>query len=160
MKAGTCYSIVDSPVGKLLLAGSPAGLGEIRFLEGRPRDRGADPAWVRSDQAMRQAAGQLAEYFAGMRRRFDLRIAPRGTPFQLRVWHALAGIPYGDTESYGALARRIGSKGAARAVGAANGQNPIPIVLPCHRVIGADGSLTGYGGGLDIKRVLLALEAH
>jgi methylated-DNA-[protein]-cysteine S-methyltransferase len=102
---------------------------------------------------------QLAEYFAGRRRDFDLPLAPAGTPFQQRVWQALRAIPYGRTESYGALAARLGQPGAGRAVGLANGQNPIAIVIPCHRVIGAGGALTGYGGGLERKRWLLALEA-
>ncbi|HEY8022769.1 MAG TPA: methylated-DNA--[protein]-cysteine S-methyltransferase [Thermoanaerobaculia bacterium] len=103
-------------------------------------------------------AAQLAEYFAGRRRDFDLELDPPGTPFQRQVWGELARIPYGATVSYGELARRVGRPNASRAVGAANGANPIPIVLPCHRVIGSDGSLTGYGGGLPIKRALLSLE--
>jgi methylated-DNA-[protein]-cysteine S-methyltransferase len=101
---------------------------------------------------------QLAEYFAGKRRVFSLPLAPRGTPFQRSVWQALRQIPYGETVSYGELARRLGSTSGARAVGLANGANPLPIIVPCHRVIGADGSLTGFGGGLTIKRALLALE--
>jgi methylated-DNA-[protein]-cysteine S-methyltransferase len=101
---------------------------------------------------------QLDAYFAGRRRDFDVRLAPEGTPFQLRVWAALCEIPYGETISYAELARRIGNPNAVRAVGAANGRNPLPIVVPCHRVVGADGSLVGFGGGLDVKRALLDLE--
>jgi methylated-DNA-[protein]-cysteine S-methyltransferase len=101
---------------------------------------------------------QLGEYFAGARRSFRLQLEPQGTPFQLSVWRALREIPYGETLSYGGLARRLGHANGARAVGLANGSNPLPIIVPCHRVIGADGSLTGFGGGLYIKRALLALE--
>jgi methylated-DNA-[protein]-cysteine S-methyltransferase len=107
---------------------------------------------------LRVAADQLAAYFAGERTDFDLPLSPSGTPFQLSVWRALLSIPYGETISYRELARRIGNAKAVRAVGAANGRNPIPIIVPCHRVIGADGSLTGYGGGLPRKRLLLELE--
>ncbi|HRC84169.1 MAG TPA: methylated-DNA--[protein]-cysteine S-methyltransferase [Thermoanaerobaculia bacterium] len=102
---------------------------------------------------------QLEEYFAGKRHEFDLRLAPLGTPFQQQVWQALTRIPYGETRSYGEIAREIGWPNASRAVGAANGANPIPIVVPCHRVIGANGSLTGFGGGLDVKKALLDLES-
>ena len=104
------------------------------------------------------AFGQLAAYFAGQLREFDLPLAPCGTPFQRRVWAALRDIPYGETRSYGEIARAVGCPGGARAVGLANNRNPIAIVIPCHRVIGADGSLVGYGGGLDVKRALLRLE--
>lgn len=120
------------------------------------RHRGREIAW---DPARCAAvARELAEYFAGRRREFTLALDPPGTPFQREVWGELARIPYGATLSYGELARRIGRPAASRAVGAANGANPIPVILPCHRVIGSDGSLTGYGGGLPIKRALLALE--
>ena len=107
---------------------------------------------------MQAAEAQLGEYFAGRRRRFELPLAPQGTPFQRQVWQALAGIPYGATVSYAQLARQIGNPAGLRAVGAANGRNPLPIVLPCHRVIGADGELTGFGGGLPVKQFLLQLE--
>ncbi|MFN0148696.1 MAG: methylated-DNA--[protein]-cysteine S-methyltransferase [Dehalococcoidia bacterium] len=118
-------------------------------------------AWVEEDDGLiRAARTQFAAYFRGELTEFDLPLAPAGTPFQLQVWEALRGIPYGETISYGELARRIGRPAASRAVGAANGHNPIGIVVPCHRVIGANGSLTGYGGGLDRKRTLLALEAE
>jgi methylated-DNA-[protein]-cysteine S-methyltransferase len=105
-----------------------------------------------------EVVSQLEEYFEGKRRAFDLPLAPQGTPFQQRVWRALLDIPYGETISYGELASRIGNKAASRAVGLANGSNPLPIVIPCHRVIGSNGKLTGYGGGLPIKQQLLALE--
>lgn len=108
---------------------------------------------------LRRAARQLEEYFAGKRTIFDLPLAPQGTPFQQDVWHALCTVPYGKTASYGQIAARIGRPKACRAVGMANHTNPIPIFIPCHRIIGANGNLTGYGGGLDIKRALLALEA-
>jgi methylated-DNA-[protein]-cysteine S-methyltransferase len=129
----------------------------VQFLRGRtPVERTADaesdPEWL---IASRQ---QLTEYFAGTRRDFELRLDPRGTPFQQQVWAALCAIPYGETTSYSELARRIGNPRAVRAVGLANGSNPIPVIVPCHRVIGADGTLTGYGGGLDIKQQLLDLE--
>ena len=114
--------------------------------------------WDRDDNAFDDVVSQLEDYFAGRRREFDLPLAPAGTPFQQRVWRALLDIPYGETISYGELASRIGNKAASRAVGLANGSNPISIVIPCHRVIGANGKLTGYGGGLPIKQQLLALE--
>jgi methylated-DNA-[protein]-cysteine S-methyltransferase len=118
----------------------------------------APPDWQENPRSLREAARQLEEYFAGQRRDFELDLAPEGTPFQRRVWQALETIPYGETWSYGELARTIGKPSASRAVGAANGRNPISIFIPCHRVIGADGSLTGYGWGTDIKARLLALE--
>jgi methylated-DNA-[protein]-cysteine S-methyltransferase len=124
--------------------------------ERRAESRGDCLSWDRGRLA--PVAGQLAEYFAQGRRDFDLPLAPRGTEFQRRVWEELARIPYGATISYAELAHRVGRSGAARAVGRANGTNPIPVILPCHRVIGADGSLTGYGGGMPLKRALLALE--
>lgn len=125
------------------------------------RHAAALPGDVRRDDGpFRAAREQLEAYFAGELEEFTLELAPAGTPFQQRVWRALLEIPFGTTESYGALARRIGLPQAARAVGLANGRNPISIVIPCHRVIGADGSLTGYGGGLERKRWLLAHEQH
>jgi methylated-DNA-[protein]-cysteine S-methyltransferase len=114
--------------------------------------------WRRDDDDFNDVVTQLAEYFDGRRRQFDLPLAPEGTPFQQSVWRALLDIPYGETISYGELATRIGRRSASRAVGLANGSNPLPIVIPCHRVIGASGKLTGYGGGLAIKDQLLALE--
>lgn len=148
---------IDSPVGRLLLAGEGDSLIQVGFQSG-PRPLRPAEGWVADEVPLRAVILQLGEYFAGKRRRFDLRLSPRGTEFQLRVWQALREIPYGDTISYGELARRIGKPSASRAVGLANGANPLPIIVPCHRVIGANGSLTGFGGGLPIKRKLLALE--
>lgn len=149
---------IDSPVGPLVLAASDEGLHGIEFQPSRHHVARAE-GWQEGDApVLRRTQEQLAEYFAGVRRAFDLPLAPRGTPFQEAVWHALATIPYGETISYSQLAARVGRPAAVRAVGAANGRNPLPIVLPCHRVIGADGSLTGFGGGLPVKRFLLELE--
>lgn len=154
----TRYTVVDSPIDPLLLVGDGDAITGLYMTRHRGR-HGIGADWVRDDRAFSAAAAQLAEYFAGERRDFDLVLRAEGREFQQRVWAALCDIPYGETISYGELARRVGDPGAARAVGAANGQNPISIVVPCHRVIGADGSLTGYGGGLDRKRHLLDLEA-
>jgi methylated-DNA-[protein]-cysteine S-methyltransferase len=150
------YRFLDSPVGRLLLARDAAGLRLIHFQNGRPERPPRD--WASRDDAFDDVAAQLSEYFAGERRAFDLPLAPEGTPFQQRVWTALLDIPYGETISYGELASRIGRRSASRAVGLANGSNPLPIVIPCHRVIGSNGKLTGYGGGLPLKERLLALE--
>jgi methylated-DNA-[protein]-cysteine S-methyltransferase len=148
---------IDTPVGRLLLAGGDDGLRRVHFQGGaqalRPR-----PEWRRDGARFSEALAQLDQYFHCTRRDFQLPLAPRGTAFQLAVWAALRGIPYGETVSYGELARRLGLASGARAVGHANGANPLPIIVPCHRVIGADGSLTGFGGGLSIKRALLSLE--
>ena len=152
------YTQVDSPIGELLLTGDGRALKGLHMQEGR-RPMRIHPDWIRAEEPFAQARTQLAEYFDGRRREFDLPLAPWGTPFQLRVWHALRGIPYGRTASYGEIARQVGVPSAPRAVGVANGLNPIAVVVPCHRVIGADGSLTGYGGGLERKRLLLDLEA-
>ncbi len=151
------YDEMDSPVGTLQLVSDHLGLREIRFEHER-HPKPAYPDWVRAAAPLRAARTQLYQYFAGERQHFELPLHPIGTPFQLAVWQELGRIPYGVTISYGELARRIGKPQAMRAVGAANGRNPLPIVLPCHRVIGADGSLTGFGGGLPIKRQLLNLE--
>ncbi len=151
------YSYTESPVGRLLLAGSRHALKVLAFLQG-VRARGAEPDWERFDEPFRRVKKQLAEYFDGERRVFDLALAPDGTDFQRAVWQALTTIPYGETRSYQQIAQQIGHPKAVRAVGAANGANPIAIIIPCHRVIGADGSLTGFGGGLDTKRYLLDLE--
>jgi methylated-DNA-[protein]-cysteine S-methyltransferase len=153
------YAYLDSPVGRLLLAGDAEGLTLISFPSGR-RPREPSASWVRDDGVLAQAIGQLRSYFAGECREFELPLRAGGTPFQERVWGALRQVPFGATVSYGELARRIGQPSAARAVGAANGANPLPIVVPCHRVIGADHTLTGFGGGLDTKRFLLAHEAR
>jgi len=151
-------TFTDSPVGPLFLAAGETGMHAIEFRGNRhPVKRGTD--WREGDNAvLRRARRQLDEYFAGKRRAFDLPLSPAGTEFQRSVWTTLATIPYGETISYAQLASRIGRPGAVRAVGAANGRNPLPIVLPCHRVIGADGSLTGFGGGLPTKQFLLKLE--
>jgi methylated-DNA-[protein]-cysteine S-methyltransferase len=129
----------------------------LQFLSGR-QPAEPPPASIRDDGALAEAAGEIDEYFAGARRAFTVPLVLRGTVFQRRVWEELCRIPYGETISYGELARRIGRPSAVRAVGLANGANPLAIVVPCHRVIGADGTLTGYGGGLPTKRQLLALE--
>ena len=158
VKDAMFYRFIDSPVGPLLVAGNDAGLHLIEFHAPRhPVPRGED--WREGDHAvLQQAQRQLDAYFAGRRQGFDLPLAPQGTAFQRQVWWELANIPFGRTISYAELARRVGRPTAMRAVGAANGRNPIPIVLPCHRVIGADGSLTGFGGGLPTKQFLLRLE--
>jgi methylated-DNA-[protein]-cysteine S-methyltransferase len=146
-----------SPVGPLLLVANAQGLTQLHF-QGGPRPLHAARGWRRSAAPFARVRSQLEQYFCGKRQSFDLVLAPQGTPFQLAVWQALRAIPYGETVSYGELAQRLGRGGSARAVGAANGANPLPIIVPCHRVVGADGSLTGFGGGLHIKRALLALE--
>ena len=151
------YSRVDSPVGELLLVADRRGLRGL-YLDGARYVPELPVGAVRDDAALTEVAMQLADYFARRRRHFTLIVAPVGTPFQLEVWRALAAIPCGETDSYGQLAARLGRPAAARAVGAANGQNPISIVIPCHRLIGANGSLTDYAGGLDRKAALLALE--
>lgn len=148
---------LDTPLGRLSLEASDRGLRAIYF----PQHRGG--ARVTGDErpdhpVLRAACQQLAEYLRGQRRAFDLPLAPEGTAFQQRVWSLLGQIPYGETRGYGDLAALLGQPTAARAVGLANGRNPLSIVVPCHRVVGRDGSLTGYAGGLDAKRWLLALE--
>ena len=152
------HATFDSPVGPLLLGADADGLCLVEFPDPRhPARRAAD--WQPGDNAvLRATQAQLAEYFDGRRRSFDLPLTPRGSAFQCEVWMALRAIPYGSTWSYAELAARIGKPAAVRAVGAANGRNPLPIVVPCHRVIGSDGSLTGFGGGLPVKRFLLRLE--
>lgn len=152
------YISTSTPIGPLRLVADDGGLREIHFEAGR-HPRAPSESWqARETEVLREARVQLAAYFSGQLRAFDLPLAPRGSPFQLRVWRALRDVPYGTTCSYSDVARRLGNASATRAVGAANGRNPLPIVVPCHRVIGADGSLTGYGGGLAIKRFLLRLE--
>jgi methylated-DNA-[protein]-cysteine S-methyltransferase len=153
------YTEIESPIGSLRLVADEAGLRRIDFLHGRDPEE-PDPAWESRPEAFEQAARQLHAYFAGQLTSFDLVLAPQGTSFQKRVWDAICEIPYGETITYGELAQRIGNPKGSRAVGLANGSNPIPIVIPCHRVIGSDGRLTGYGGGLPIKERLLALEAR
>jgi methylated-DNA-[protein]-cysteine S-methyltransferase len=154
---GYVYTRMDSPVGTLRLVASDKGLAEISFE--RPR-RGRSLGDVENPRhpVLVETARQLREYFAGRRRSFDLALDVAGTPFQRAVWTALLTIPFGETRTYGELARQVGRPSAARAVGAANGQNPVAIVAPCHRVIGAGGALTGFAGGLDAKARLLRLE--
>ncbi len=152
----TYYTMTKSPVGDLLLAGGDR-LERLHFSSGSKR-KPAEPDWCEDRTPFRDAMEQLDAYFAGELREFQLDLRPRGTPFQLSVWSALREIPYGQTVSYGELARRLGNPNASRAVGLANGSNPIAIVVPCHRVIGANGKLTGFGGGLPVKQHLLALE--
>ncbi|HEY7142512.1 MAG TPA: methylated-DNA--[protein]-cysteine S-methyltransferase [Methylomirabilota bacterium] len=151
------FTRTPSPLGPLLLVGTADALTQIWLPSGSDRVD-PEPDWVESAAPLKEAARQLEAYFAGALRQFDLTLAPEGTAFQLRVWRALLDIPYGETVSYAELARRIGRPSAVRAVGAANGQNPLSIVIPCHRVIGSDGRLVGYGGGLPAKSALLALE--
>jgi len=151
------YDYFDSPVGRLLLAMDGQGLRHIAFESGR-YPTPVEPDWEPGRGALHDVRAQLAAYFAGKLNVFELPLAPRGTEFQQQVWQELQRIPYGRTTSYGEIARRLGDPAATRAVGAANGRNPLPIVVPCHRVIGADGSLTGFGGGLPTKRFLLDLE--
>jgi methylated-DNA-[protein]-cysteine S-methyltransferase len=153
------FDELDTPIGTLVLAADDAGLRYVLFEQDRwgPRERGD---WRRDPSAIAAAHTQLAAWFAGELRSFDLPLAPVGTTFQQRVWTALCGIPYGATASYGDIARRLGAPTATRAVGAANGRNPLPIIVPCHRVIGASGALTGFGGGIARKQWLLAHEAR
>jgi len=158
------YTYLDSPVGRMLISGDEAGIHSL-FMppRGAAPKRIADPApaqgWSRDDDALSGACRQLREYFDGRRTAFDLVLAPIGTPFQQRVWAALRRIPYGRTMTYAAVANAIDAPAAVRAVGAAVGRNPISIIVPCHRVVGARGSLTGFAGGLDNKRWLLSHEA-
>ena len=151
------YRTIDSAIGPLLLAADEAGLRFVLFGKGR-RGVVPQPDWQPDRGLLTEPIRQLAAYFAGELRQFDVRVAPAGTMFQQSVWAELQRIPYGETISYAELARRIGNPDAVRAVGLANGANPISIVIPCHRVIGSNGSLTGYGGGLPVKRALIALE--
>jgi methylated-DNA-[protein]-cysteine S-methyltransferase len=153
----TAYTTMPSPVGPLLIAADDTGLRQINFVQGR-HSANPDPTWQQDANQLQEVIHQLRAYFAGELEAFNLPLAPQGTAFQLKVWKLLCDIPYGETLSYGELARRAGNSNASRAVGLANGSNPIPIIIPCHRVIGSNGKLTGYGGGLPIKEKLLALE--
>jgi len=148
---------MESPLGKLLLATDEDRLIELAFADGRTPPI-VDPSWTEGGAWLREPVRQLKAFFKGDLRDFDLSLKPTGTPFQQRVWTLLREIPFGETISYGELARRIGNPAASRAVGLANGSNPIAIVIPCHRVIGSNGKLTGYGGGLDNKRWLIDFE--
>ncbi|GLY76134.1 methylated-DNA--[protein]-cysteine S-methyltransferase [Actinoallomurus iriomotensis] len=151
------HTVVDSPIGPLTLVGADGALTGVYMDRQRYRPE-PETFGDRDDVPFTEAARQLEEYFAGTRTRFDLPLAPAGTPFQRQVWEALQVIPYGQTVSYGQLADRLGRPAAARAVGFANGHNPISIIVPCHRVVGSNGDLTGYGGGLERKRRLLDFE--
>ncbi len=162
--------VVDSPIGSLTLVASSRGLQQVQLPTDGADGPQAGPAsngdaaagagtqTAQADAILAEARRQLGEYFGGGRREFDLPLDLAGTEFQLRAWQALASVGFGETAAYGEQAERIGNPGAARAVGRANGANPVPIVLPCHRIVGADGSLTGYGGGLHVKQKLLAHE--
>jgi methylated-DNA-[protein]-cysteine S-methyltransferase len=150
------YRTIESPIGLLTLAGRDSALTNLRMV-----DQTYEPSrvgWMLDHDAFADAVEQLEAYFAGELTDFDIEMDMRGTEFQQRVWKALLTIPYGETRSYGEIAEQVGAPGAARAVGLANGHNPIAIIVPCHRVVGASGSLTGYGGGLDRKKTLLDLE--
>lgn len=153
------YCYLDTPIGELLLAGEEGALSMIGFPKGAMR-RDPEPDWIYNEKPLAAARQQLQEYFVGQRKEFDLPLQLTGTEFQVSVLRALQQIPYGETVSYGEIARRIGRPKAMRAVGAANGRNPIPIVVPCHRVIGSSGDMTGFGGGIDTKEALLRLEAE
>ena len=153
----TCYATMQSPIGELLLLSDGEGLTGVHMeIQRYPVTR--DASWRNDARALKEARAQLDAYFAGELTEFDLPLAAQGTPFQQRVWDELCRIPFAETWSYGELARKLGDPNASRAVGLANGRNPIGIVVPCHRVIGANGSLTGYGGGIERKRWLLAHE--
>ncbi len=153
----TSYCVMQSPVGRLLLAGDAHALTYLSFQDGR-HPINPDPQWTYSETPFQQPIQQLKEYFSGKRKTFTIKLASKGTPFQQEVWQALLSIPYGQTLSYGQIAQAIGKPKAVRAVGAANGQNPVSIIVPCHRVIGSNGKLVGYGGGLSIKEALLTHE--
>ena len=154
------HDFYESPHGRMLVTASEAGITGVHF--GGQKYFPAGDAGSRREARnplVLQAIRELAEYFAGERKRFEVVLAPAGTPFQIAIWRAIATVPYGETISYGELARRAGAPGHARAAGAATGRNPIGIIVPCHRIVGANGSLTGYAAGLARKRALLALEA-
>lgn len=152
------YAYLETPIGTLLIAGDADAIHRITFPQ-HGRAARPEPEWQESQRGpVGEAIRQLREYFAGKRAEFDLPLAPEGTTFQRSVWRQLQEIPYGETISYGELARRVGNPKASRAVGSANGANPLPIVIPCHRVIAGDGTLGGFGGGLPTKQTLLALE--
>lgn len=159
-----CYTTMESPVGPLMLAGDERGLLRVSFgmvsKGGGKREKFPKAGWEEDAGPLKEIMRQLRAYFRGELKEFDVALRMEGTEFQLRVWQALQEIPYGETISYLELAKRIGNTKAVRAVGLANGSNPIPIIVPCHRVIGSNGSLTGFGGGLENKQKLLALESR
>ncbi len=153
------YATIESPLGALLLAWKERGLTRVSFLDG---SKAIEPAsdWMAASEPAFGARAQLDSYFAGSLTQFDLPLAPSGTAFQQAVWSELTRVPFAETASYGKIARRVGRPKASRAVGAASGNNPLPIIVPCHRAVGSDGSLTGYSGGMEIKEFLLAHEAR
>lgn len=151
------YHIVKSPLGPILLAGDEKGLKYVNFMKGKKKLEVPD-GWQENKEFFRDVSRQLEAYFSGKLNSFDIKLAPEGTEFQKSVWKALCEIPYGETRTYGEIAKNIGNPKASRAVGLANNRNPIAIIVPCHRVIGANGKLTGYASGLDIKAFLLRLE--
>jgi len=159
LRSALFYTTIDSPVGNLLMAADAQGLRLVSF-ESSKRATPVQPEWKQDKAPFAEVIRRLQAYFDGELREFDLPLAPEGTEFQLRVWNTLRAIPYGETISYAQLAQKIGDPKAVRAVGLANGSNPIPIIIPCHRVIGSNGSLTGFGGGLSNKKKLLALESR
>lgn len=150
------YTYIETPAGKLLIAGDKDGIYNIRF----PKDKinAPEPEWEKNPQGLRDAVQQIKDYFSGKLKNFSLKLNLQGTPFQIKVLQELQKVPYGETISYGGLARKIGNPKACRAVGAVNAKNPIPIIIPCHRVIGSNGKLVGFGGGLELKKMLLDLE--
>lgn len=155
------YDYYQSPRGRILLVADGKALTGVYFV-GQKYQPDITPEWERDGNhaPLRQAARELAEYFEGKRTRFTIKMAPQGTPFQRTVWKAIAGVKFGETISYAELARRVGHPSSARAVGTATGRNPIGIIVPCHRIVGSNGALTGYAGGLAKKQALLALEQH
>ena len=160
----TNYATVEAPIGELLLVGETNAGGELTltgaYLVGQRHERTIGADWVRDDSAFADAVAQFRDYFAGRRTSFELPLGPVGSEFQRAVWHALEAIPYGCTRTYGEIAEQVADRRKTRAVAGAIGRNPLSIVVPCHRVVGADGSLTGYAGGLDRKRWLLDHEAR
>ncbi|MDD3317488.1 MAG: methylated-DNA--[protein]-cysteine S-methyltransferase [Methanosarcina sp.] len=152
------YDIIESPIGPILVAGNKEGLKHLIFLKGKKKV-GIPEGWIKNKEFFKEAARQLEAYFSGKLEFFDLKLAPEGTDFQKLVWKALCEIPYGETRSYKEIAVSVGKPRAYRAVGLANNWNPVAIIIPCHRVIGSDGKLTGYASGLDIKEFLLRLES-
>jgi len=153
------YHIVESPIGPILLAGDEEGLKYVNFMKGKKKIEVPD-GWVENEEFFRDISAQLEAYFTGQLKSFDVKLASEGTEFQKSVWKALCEIPCGETRTYGEIAKSIGNPKASRAVGLANNRNPIAIIVPCHRVIGANGKLTGYASGLDVKEFLLKLEEN
>jgi len=158
MKSAISYDYLDTPRGRMLLVSSERGLAGAYFV-GQKHYPKLDKAWTRDRKGMQQAKRELLEYFAGRRERFDMPLDPQGTPFQRAVWREIAKVGFGETISYAELARRAGSPSSARAAGAATGRNPLSVIVPCHRIVGTNGALTGYAGGLGRKKAFLALEA-